>query len=231
MKRILISLSAGVALLFGTVSAFSADGIGIGVALSGARISATGTETEGTKTAAGEVNATGVKNNTAIGSIFAEYTKGWLTVGLDYVPVDADVSDKTKTRNDTELSVMGGTVHTSTARTQSAQAQISDHLTAYVEVGSAAYLKAGYVQVTVDTQESLGTGSTYGNADLNGVLLGVGYKGDWGSNAFYKLEGTYTNYDSLSITSGVARTGVTTNNKITADLDVSQIKLGVGFRF
>ena len=231
MKKILISLSAGAALLFGTVSAFSADGLGIGVALSGARISATGTETEGTMTAAGEVNATGVKNNTAIGSIFAEYTKGWLTVGLDYVPVDADVSDKTKTRNDTETSVTSTNTTTSTARAQKAQAQISDHLTAYVEVGSAAYLKAGYVQVTVDTQESLGTGSTYGNADLDGVLLGVGYKGDWGSNGFYKLEGTYTNYDSLSITSGVARTGVTTNNKITADLDVSQIKLGVGVRF
>ncbi len=230
MKKILISLSAGAALLFGTVSAFSADGIGIGVALSAARISASGTEVEtGSQTA--ETNAAAVKNNTAIGSIFAEYTKGWLTVGLDYVPVDADVSDKTKTRNDTETSVTGTTTTTTTARTQSAQAQISDHLTAYVEVGSAAYLKAGYVQVTVDTQESLGTGSTYGNADLNGVLLGVGYKGDWGSNGFYKLEGNYTNYDSLSITSGVARTGVTTNNKITADLDVSQIKLGVGFRF
>ena len=231
MKKILISLSAGAALLFGTVSAFSADGIGIGVALSGARISASGTEVEtGSQTA--ETNAAAVKNNTAIGSIFAEYTKGWLTVGLDYVPVDADVSDKTKTRNDTETSTTASqTAETSTARTQSAQAQISDHLTAYVEVGSAAYLKAGYVQVTVDTQESLGTGSTYGNADLDGVLLGVGYKGDWGSNGFYKLEGTYTNYDSLSITSGVARTGVTTNNKITADLDVSQIKLGVGVRF
>ncbi len=231
MKKILISLSAGAALLFGTVSAFSADGIGIGVALSGARISASGTEVEtGSQTA--ETHGAAVKNNTAIGSIFAEYTKGWLTVGLDYVPVDADVSDKTKTRNDTETSTTASpTAETSTARTQSAQAQISDHLTAYVEVGSAAYLKAGYVQVTVDTQESLGTGSTYGNADLDGVLLGVGYKGDWGSNAFYKLEGTYTNYDSLSITSGVARTGVTTNNKITADLDVSQIKLGVGFRF
>ncbi len=231
MKKVLISLSAGAALLFGTVSAFSADGIGIGVALSAARISASGTEVEtGSQTA--ETHGAAVKNNTAIGSIFAEYTKGWLTVGLDYVPVDADVSDKTKTRNDTETSTTASqTAETSTARTQSAQAQISDHVTAYVEVGSAAYLKAGYVQVTVDTQESLGTGSTYGNADLNGVLLGVGYKGDWGSNGFYKLEGTYTDYDTLSITSGVARTGVTTNNKITADLDVSQIKLGVGFRF
>ena len=231
MKRILISLSAGAALLFGTVSAFSADGIGIGVALSAARISASGTEVEtGSQTA--ETNAAAVKNNTAIGSIFAEYTKGWLTVGLDYVPVDADVSDKTKTRNDTETSTTASqTAETSTARTQSAQAQISDHLTAYVEVGSAAYLKAGYVQVTVDTQESLGTGSTYGNADLDGVLLGVGYKGDWGSNGFYKLEGTYTNYDSLSITSGVARTGVTTNNVIKADMDASQLKLGIGYRF
>ena len=230
MRKILIGLSAGAALLFGTVSTFAADGLGVGVALSAAGISTSGSETETGSQSAETTNAS-VSNRVLIGSVFAEYTKGLFTVGIDYVPFDADVSDKTKTRNDMETSVTSTATTTSTARTQSAQAQISDHLTAYVEVGSAAYLKAGYVQVTVNTQESLGTGSTYGNADLNGVLLGVGYKGDWGSNAFYKLEGTYTNYDSLSITSGVARTGVTTNNKITADLDVSQIKLGVGVRF
>ena len=232
MRKILIGLSAALALLVGTVSAFAENGFGVGVALSQAKLSTEGSEVETGSQSAETNRVNDVQNSFAIGSIFAEYTKGWLTVGLDYVPVDADVSDKTKTRNDTETSTTASqTAETSTARAQSAQAQISDHLTAYVEVGSAAYLKAGYVQVTVDTQESLGTGSTYGNADLDGVLLGVGYKGDWGSNAFYKLEGTYTNYDSLSITSGVSRTGVTTNNKITADLDVSQIKLGVGFRF
>ena len=87
------------------------------------------------------------------------------------------------------------------------------------------------VQVTVNTQESLGTGSAYGNIDLDGTLLGVGLKGDWGDNLFYKLEGTYTDYDTLNLTSTQARTGVSTNNKIKADLDVTQIKLGLGMKF
>jgi len=93
------------------------------------------------------------------------------------------------------------------------------------------YAKAGFVQVTVDTDESLGTGSTYGNVDIEGTLLGVGYKSDWGSNGFIKVEGTFTDYDNISITSGVARTGVTTNNVVKADMDASQLKLGIGYRF
>jgi len=166
-----------------------------------------------------------------IGSVFAEYTKGLFTIGIDYIPFDADISDATKTRTDTELSVSGTTTHTTTSRTQKAQAEITDHTTAYIEIGSTAYVKAGLVQVTVNTQESLGTGSAYGNIDLDGTLLGVGLKGDWGDNLFYKLEGTYTDYDTLNLTSTQARTGVSTNNKIKADLDVTQIKLGLGMKF
>ena len=226
IRKLLIGLSVSIALLFGTVSTFAADGFGIGVALSGAQIKASGTETEG-----GETNSGKADNFLPIGSVFAEYTKGLFTIGIDYIPFDADISDATKTRTDTETSVTSTATTTSTARTQSAQAEITDHTTAYIEIGSTAYVKAGLVQVTVNTQESLGTGSAYGNIDLDGTLLGVGLKGDWGDNLFYKLEGTYTDYDTLNLTSTVARTGVTTNNKISADLDVTQVKLGLGYRF
>ena len=226
MKKLLIGLSAGVALLFGTVNTYAEDGLGIGIALSGAQIKASGTETEG-----GETNNGKADNLIGVGSVFAEYTKGWLTFGIDYIPWDADVSDSTKTRSDTETSVTGTKTETTTSRTQSAQAEMSDHLTAYIEVGNKAYIKAGVVQVTVNTQESLGTGSAYGNVDLDGTILGIGVRGDFGDNMFYKLEGTYTDYDSLNLTSTVARTDVTTNNKISADLDVTQIKLGLGIKF
>jgi len=227
MRKILVGLSVGVALLLGTVSAFAADGLGFGLTVSGVGISGSGTETEG-----GETNNGSSTNRLAIGSIFAEYTKGWFTLGLDYIPWDADISSKTKTRGDVETSVGTTNTHTSTSRTQSAQAEIANHATAYVEVGSAVYVKAGVVQMTVNTQETLGTGSTYGNAeDVNGTLLGLGIKGDWGNNMFYKLEGTYTDYDNISITSGVARGGVSPNNKISADLDATQAKLAIGIRF
>jgi len=231
MRKILIGLSAGAALLFGTASTFAADGFGVGVALSAASINASGTETEGTATAAGETNSGSASNRALIGSVFAEYTKGLFTVGIDYVPFDADVSSATKTRTDVETSVTDTATTTTTSRTQSAQAEIADHTTAYIEVGNNLYLKAGYVQVTVNTKESLGTGSSYGNADLNGTLLGAGFRGGGDSGLYYKLEGTYTDYDTLNLTSTVARTGVTTNNKISADLDVTQVKLGLGYRF
>ena len=49
IRKILIGLSAGAALLFGTASTFAADGFGVGVALSATNTNASGTETEGTK--------------------------------------------------------------------------------------------------------------------------------------------------------------------------------------
>ena len=231
MRKILIGLSAGAALLFGTASTFAADGFGVGVALSAASINASGTETEtGSQTA--ETTKAGVSNRVLIGSVFAEYTKGLFTVGIDYVPFDADVSNATHTRTDVETSTTASqTIETTTSRTQTAAAEITGHTTAYIEVGNNVYLKAGYVQVTVNTLESLGTGSSYGNADLNGTLLGAGFRGGGDSGLYYKLEGTYTDYDTLNLTSTVARTGVTTNNKISADLDVSRLTLGVGYRF
>ena len=75
MRKILIGLSAGAALLFGTASTFAADGFGVGVALSAASINASGTETETGSQSAETTNAS-VGNRTLIGSVFAEYTKG-----------------------------------------------------------------------------------------------------------------------------------------------------------
>ena len=231
MRKILIGLSAGAALLFGTVSTFAADGLGVGVALSAAGISTSGSETETGSQSAETTNAS-VSNRVLIGSVFAEYTKGLFTVGIDYVPFDADVSSATHTRTDVETSTTASqTTETTTSRTQTAAAEITGHTTAYIEVGNNVYLKAGYAQVTVNTKESLGTGSSYGNADLNGTLVGAGFRGGGDSGLYYKLEGTYTDYDTLNLTSTVARTGVTTNNTIKADLDVTQLKLGLGYRF
>ena len=44
-------------------------------------------------------------------------------------------------------------------------------------------------------------------------------------------EYTYTDYDDISLRSSVARSGVTSNNLIEADLDVSQFKVSLGYKF
>ena len=185
-------------------------------------IDASGTETEG-----GEKNNGDADNIVVIPSVFAEYAfSDTISVGLDYIPFKADVSDKTEKRSDTETSVTGTATTTSTSRTQQAQAELENHITLYANynLGDGLYLKGGVANVTLNTDESLGTGSKYGNVDIMGVVLGVGIEsGNW------RTEVAYTDYEDISLTSSVARTGVTTNNKIDADLDTLAIRLSYAF--
>ena len=193
-----------------------------GVSLAFTKISADGNETEG-----GEVNNGSAEHNVFIPSLFAEYAySDTISVGLDYIPMTADVSDKVKKRSDTETSVTGTVTTTTTARTQTAQAELSNHVTLYSNymLSDAAYVKAGVAFVQLDTQESLGTGSNYGNEDIYGAVIGVGAKS--GNSRF---EIVYTDYEDVSLTSTVARTGVTTNNTIDADLDTLAFKYSYAF--
>jgi hypothetical protein len=185
-------------------------------------IDASGTETEG-----GEKNSGDADNIVAIPSLFAEYAfSDTVSVGIDYIPLSADVSDKTKKRTDTETSVTGTATTTSTSRTQTANAELENHITLYANynVGNGLYLKGGVAQVTLNTNESLGTGSKYGEEDIMGYVIGFGVdSGNW------RTELTYTDYEDISLTSSVARTGVTTNNKIDADLDTVALRVSYAF--
>ena len=185
-------------------------------------IDASGTETEG-----GEKNSGDADNIVAIPSLFAEYAfSDTVSVGIDYIPLSADVSDKTKKRTDTETSVTGTKTTTSTSRTQTANAELENHITLYANynLDNGLYLKGGVAQVTLNTEESLGTGSKYGEEDIMGYVIGFGVdSGNW------RTELTYTDYEDISLTSSVARTGVTTNNKIDADLDTVALRVSYAF--
>ena len=183
-------------------------------------IDATGTETEG-----GETNSGSADNLTIIPSIFLEFDAGNYSVGLDYIPLDADVSSKTKIRSDTETSVSGTANETTTNRSQEAQAELSDHITLYANYNLGGYyVKGGIAQVTINATESLATGSKYGSVDVNGYLIGLG-TGDGN----HRFELVYTDYEDISITSSVTRTDVSTANKIDADLDTLALKYSYVF--
>ena len=91
------------------------------------------------------------------------------------------------------------------------------------------FFKVGAVQVDLNTMESLGTGSKYANETVDGYLLGIGFKSDAGFGKFMKWELIHTDYDTVNISSSVARTGVTTNNKVSADLDTTALKVSFAF--
>ena len=226
MKKIAINF---IAVLFisalSFTKAFAVD-MTLGVSGAIANLQAEGSETEtGSQTA--ETTPASVSNTFATGSIFAEAQFGRLAFGVDYIPMDADVSDATHTRTDTETSVTGTKTETTTSRTQKASAEVSDHITLYANfyLNDGFYLHLGHASVDLNTTESLGTGSKYGNVSIDGIQYGFGFQ----MTDNFRLEAAYTDYDDVSITSSVARTGVTTNNKVSADLDTTQLKLSYHF--
>ena len=226
MKKIAINF---LAVLFISVlsftKAFAAD-YTLGVSGAIVNLQAEGSETEtGSQTA--ETTPASVSNTFGIASVFVEAQFGKLAFGVDYIPFDADVSDATHTRTDTETSVTGTAAETTTKRVQTASAEVTDHLTLYANyyISDSFYVHLGHASVDVNTNESLGTGSKYGNVNIDGIQYGFGLQ----MTDNLRFEAAYTDYDDVSITSSVARTGVTTNNKISADLDTTQVKLSYHF--
>ena len=216
-KTILVTM---IALLTFVGKAYAEMSYGISVAAT--KIDASGTETEG-----GEKNNGDAENHLLIPSLFVEYSySDTISVGLDYIPLSADVSSKTEKRTETETSVTGTVTTTTTARTQTAQAELTNHLTLYANysLSDTFYLKGGVAMVELDTTESLDTGSKYPSEDIYGAVLGIGSQ--TGNSRFELI---YTDYEDISLTSSVARTGVTTNNKIDADLDTLAFKYSYAF--
>lgn len=218
MKNI-TKIFAIIAMLTFSNTLFAEVKYGVSAALT--QIKASGTETEG-----GEKNSKSIDQYTVIPSIFAEYVYGNIAVGLDYIPMSADVSDKAQKRTDVETSVTNTSTTTSTTRNQSAQAELENHITLYgsYSFDNDYFIKLGAVQVDLNTTESLATGSKYGNETISGTLVGIGF-----NSGNIRTELLYTDYEDVSIRSSVARTGVTTNNLIEADLDTTALKVSYVF--
>ena len=209
--------------LFG--SSYALAEFTVGITGSMAMIDASGTETEGGETTAGDVN-----NTAGVGSIFVEYNNIMgtaLSLGIDHIPGSADVSSSIKQRQDANPNGEGDDV------TNKAQAEISDHTTIYATYGfgNGAYVKLGYVEADLNTLETLGSGSKYGNVTVDGVEAGLGVEFDLYGGSVGRLELSHIAYDDISIVSSVARAGVTKNNLIEADLDVTRFSGSLGYKF
>ena len=71
------------------------------------------------------------------------------------------------------------------------------------------FFKAGVHRVTVETDDSLSTGSKYGDEDLTGIMLGIGKKGDTANGGFYKIaaEVSYYGGETFNAATGGNATG------------------------
>jgi hypothetical protein len=224
MKKIRNMLISAIAIAAFTTSVFAGN-FGVGVTGSVATVggkgklaeSETGTETESS-------GLLGQAHNTAVvGSLFLEYTADSLygmTIGFDYMPGEADIGDKV-TRTDANLiSTDDGDY--------SAAATLKNHYTVYAElpIHAGMYVKAGYTELDVDITTSAPSGNTYQDTTADAIVLGVGYKNDFGTNGYYKIEGSYTDFDDIKSTS----TG-TNPDSVTADIDVTRATIAIGYKF
>jgi len=226
MKKIILTLFLG--LFMFTTKASAELGINVGISGQLGLYAATATEfdegTNGTTSGPDETNKESEFLGLGYGSIFIEKTLGqYLLVGIDYVP-SALETETSETIVDDK-----GATDASTRQTNKVQVDFEDLTTYYVGLNlgdSGAYVKAGIVTVDVITNEKMGTGSTYGNTDLDGTLIGLGYNRDFDNGMFVRAEGAYTEFDGASVTSS------TTVNKITLNsLDGVTGKISIGKSF
>jgi hypothetical protein len=215
MKKILTIIISSL-FLFSTANA--ERGINIGISGNLAVFHATGSETEGAEKSTED--ATGVAG---YASIFVEKELGPISVGLDYVPSALS----SETANNDRLDIKGvGTA--STAVTNKVKVDFEDLTTLYVSVNTplGVYVKAGLVQVDVNTKETLGTGSTYGNTDMDGHMFGIGYNNSLDNGMFMRFEGTMMDFGSASVT------GSNTDNKVSiSKLEGASAKISIGKSF
>ena len=216
-----------------TSNAF-AGSFGMGVAGTMASVSAEGSESEDTNTGTEQsVRDATAGNEFVLGSVYAEYSFGdseMFTLGVDYIPGSADVNRKTLERTDTTAD--GNEAQQQDGK-RTANAELSEHITYYAELGkmNGIYGKVGFAQVDVETKDTethAGTSGLYPDKTLDAWTYALGYKGEFGERGVFKIEGFFTDYDGYSATNN---SGKTSTKTVKADLDVVGASLRVGIKF
>ncbi len=219
MKKILLG---SLIFLFASANAFA----GVNIGLSGAftQLDTSGTET--TKSS-GEKNSTSKEEDVIVPSLFIEMqAENGVAIGLDIVPGEAELGSGTGSDDDAE-----------TSGANKASAELVSHNTLYVLVpvgSSGIYVKGGVVRASVDTTETLSTGTTYGNEDVDGKMIGLGFQRNNDNGIFVRAEGTYTDYDDVRFNGsfgGNATGDDSVRNVVDADIDAIAYRISLGKSF
>lgn len=232
MKKLLITIS----FILGFISSVSAD-IGVNIGLSGNLSVFHGEATEREDETLMAVAGTNVDTNKEDGTLVAGYTSifvektlgflpgplGRLSIGYDMVQgtVDSNVSEQERLdKTTTEQGI---------ASAQKVKVEFADLNTLYatLRLTENLYLKAGTMEVDVNTKETLATGSTYGNTSLTGDMYGIGYNKTFGPGIFFRLEGTMMDFGGKTLTSQTNAE----NSVILNTLDGASARLSVGKSF
>ena len=197
MKKIFIGI---IMFILPLTAAKAIEGVNIGLSLMGGVFEAKGAKEQFKGGHAGaEANSTTVTKTAndnegtfALASIFIEKEIGdRFAIGFDYVPHSAD--SETAENVQQELG---------TNKTNTVQVDFEDLMTLYATLSLTdnIYAKVGYSEVEAITNENLGTGGSYGNATLEGYIVGLGYNRDISEGTFLRVEANYMDFDGVTLT-------------------------------
>ena len=208
IKKIKSSLLAVLFALGFSTSAFS-EGLSLGIQYQLMGFYGVGTENmsnnSGTKHPTTEAGAF----TDEVFSIFAEYDAGPVSIGIGYIPETIASPENTNVQHTSNSD--------STNLTNTAKVDINDIMTIYalidIPLGNS-YLKVGWREATVETKESLGTGGSYNDVDVEGTSVALGYifepAGVEGVTVRFEVEGAQ--YEDVSATNNA---DTSTNIKVT----------------
>ena len=242
MKKINTILAAFSALLMLSVTSANSLEFKAGVSANGMAAYANAKET---LKDSGRVSNAEAILATSFASVFAEVSSDemmGLGIGISYAPEVADLNKETReidtcndqTSQNTGAACVAKTGTSADSGTTTVDAKINDLLSVYLTLpvgDTGAYFKAGYMQATMVTEESLATGSKYEDVDMTGTSLGGGFEGSLGDMAFWRAEGSYQMWEDLSASGSEAGASSAAKNKIEAELGSITGSLSIGMKF
>ena len=223
MKKLIIAAIS--ATLFASVA--SADITNVGIKLSSGNLAASGTETTNSSTT---VTQTERDADFEMGSVFVERQietsdKFNLTIGLDYVPMTAEVASLGGSTG-FDATVSAGNLFTAYLQPTFI---VNDNVSVFGKVGYA----SGDLEITNISRQATAaatgdSASTDGPQDktLEGTMYGIGAQINPASGpiGFIRLEYTQTDFDKISHTNSNSK-------KLTADAELDLITLSIGKSF
>ena len=125
------------------------------------------------------------------GSIFVEAAlNDTISIGLDYA---SDFETPENVSNEGE------------GNQRTVSAEFTDLTTVYAKLNiplGGAYLKVGYSQADVTSNENGGSGNSYGNDTTSGMTVGLGYNQEVSGGVSVRLEVTGTNFSDVKVDNG-----------------------------
>ena len=157
---------------------------------------ASGTETV---KSSNEKNTAGENGFAPIPSFFIETeSDAGGIIGMEIIPYGAKVADFDNSRTDTDTDDSADN-----SGNNKGDVNFKNHITLYVEqpVSSPiddSFIKFGISNVTIETDESLATGTTYGDENVMGLMIGFGKKTERGDGTFIKIVGEVSHYQGAT---------------------------------